>query len=140
MSSLSLNSMEQNFIPWEQAQEMRDLGFKEPCMATIDQTQYVHLKGTRQPPRGSMVYDPVDCPTWIEAFEWFEKTYGMYLSKHITCTTNEVLDIRYFVQSINGTREVKFHRLYEEFDSHKSKVICLQKLITIVKTYGAKKA
>ncbi len=71
--------MEKEFIPYEQALALKELGFDEPCFATIDQTDYLHINGTKELPRGAMMYDTIDCATFSQAFRWFrEPKNGSY--------------------------------------------------------------
>ena len=71
--------MKQEFVPYELAFKLiYELGFKEKCLATIDQSGYLHIKGTKSSPRGSMLYDIVDCPTFSQAFRWFREEYNQH--------------------------------------------------------------
>lgn len=69
--------MNKEFIPYQQAKALKALGFNEYCFATIDQTEYVHIKGTKYPVRGAMCYDEIDVPLWKTAFDWFRKEHRM---------------------------------------------------------------
>lgn len=62
--------MENQFVPYELALQLKELSFDEECIATIDQTEFVHIIGTRYPVRGSMMYDTISCPLWQQAFEF----------------------------------------------------------------------
>jgi len=76
-------SLQKEFIPYGLALRMKDLGFEEPSFVTIDQTGFMHLKGTEYPIRGSMVYHDVNVPTWQSAFRWFrEKGWHCELIPH----------------------------------------------------------
>jgi hypothetical protein len=68
-----MNNLEKEFVLYGEALELKQLGFDEPCLATIDQTDFVHIKGTEYPIRGAMVYFTVDCPTYSKALKWFRK-------------------------------------------------------------------
>jgi hypothetical protein len=82
--------MTKEFVPYELAFKLiYELGFKEKCLATIDQSGYLHIKGTKSSPRGSMLYDIVDCPTFSQAFRWFREEYG--LQHDITLTADKEL-------------------------------------------------
>lgn len=63
--------MEKEFVPYELALELKELGFDEPCLAEIDQIECLQLKGIRKLPRGSMMYDVVEAPLFQQAFRWF---------------------------------------------------------------------
>lgn len=76
--------MEKEFIPYELALELKGLGFDEPCFATIDQTDYLHINGTKKLPRGSMMYDTIDCPTFSQVFRWFRDKHKLSCSIELT--------------------------------------------------------
>ena len=63
--------MDKEFVKHAEAIQLIALGFKEKCIATIDQTEYIHINGTKQPARGAMCYYTVQCPTYSQAFRWF---------------------------------------------------------------------
>jgi hypothetical protein len=120
--------MENEFIPYEQALALKQLGFDEPCIATIDQTEYLHIKGTKKQPRGSMMYDTIDAPLYQQAFRWFREKYEAYYTiegskKHgfAFCIYSENDDIVEEVSLVFPT--------YKE-----AELECLVKLIEIVKT------
>lgn len=48
--------MKKLFIPYELALKAQEKGFNEKCLATIDQVEYVHINGTKQPIRAAMCY------------------------------------------------------------------------------------
>jgi hypothetical protein len=72
--------MNQNFVTSVQAAQLFTLGYGEPCLATIDQTEYVHINGTKESPRGSMFYNTIDCPTNQDVIDWAIKVHGLYAS------------------------------------------------------------
>jgi len=68
--------MNNEFIPYAEALALTELGFNEPCFATIDQTEFIHIKGTKYPIRGAMVYLDIDAPLYQQAFRWLYKQLG----------------------------------------------------------------
>jgi hypothetical protein len=69
--------IESNFVPYQIALDMKSIWFDEHCIATIDQTDFIHILGTKKLPRGSMVYDIINCPTFSQSFKWFRQKYGL---------------------------------------------------------------
>ena len=123
--------MTKEFVPYELASKLiYELGFKEKCLATIDQIGCLHIKGNKLSTKGSMLYDIVDCPTFSQAFRWFRENYG--LDSFCRQTT---LDGRsYFKISKIETDEIIkgysfFSKTYEE-----AELACLDKLIEILET------
>jgi hypothetical protein len=62
--------MEDLFISYDQAEAIETLGFDEPCIATIDQTNYIHINGTKSMPRGAMMYNTINLPTKLQAIQF----------------------------------------------------------------------
>jgi hypothetical protein len=125
--------MEKEFIPYEQALALKELGFDEYCIATIDQIEYVHVKKTKSLPRGSMMYDTIDCPLYQQAFRWFREKYGLYSHVRESLAFDNTLE---FVTQINGSyvnhgiedKPINRFETYEE-----AELECLKKLIEICK-------
>ncbi len=65
-----MNNLEKEFVPYQEARDLEYIGFREEVFATIDQTEYVHINGTKCPPRGAMLYNTTNCPTFSQAFRW----------------------------------------------------------------------
>jgi hypothetical protein len=119
------------FVPYELALELKQLGFDEPCLATIDQTDFIHIKGTEYPIRGAMIYDTIDCPTYSQAFRWFREKHGLN-SFVYHYGEDDILHIINFAYNINNNIFESDFKLYEE-----AELACLKKLIEI--TYGGDK-
>lgn len=108
--------MNKEFIPYEQALELKELGFNEQCFAAqkdniIDYGSEMH----------SFIYN-MDCgdiwvalPLYQQAFKWFREKYDLFIS--ITYYENGY--------SINDLRRFD---TYEE-----AELACLKKLIEIIK-------
>jgi hypothetical protein len=130
--------MEKEFIPYMIAFDMMAIGFKESCIATIDQTEYLHIKGTKSLPRGSMMYDTIDCPTFSQAFRWFREKYNLHAEPY----TADMGAIEYCFQ-IRDLYSEKY--IYDNFRGagnsymgtfntpEEAELECLKKLIEIVK-------
>jgi hypothetical protein len=125
--------MNKEFIPYELALELKQLGFDEPCLASIDQTDFIHIKGTEYPIRGAMIYDTIDCPTYSQAFRWFREKYDIDI----------YIDIR-FLKHDDGISLKKYkvlipfpNELFIDvglFTTHEeAELECLKKLIEIIK-------
>ena len=124
--------MNKEFIPYELALELKQLGFDEPCLATIDQTDFIHIKGTEYPIRGAMIYDTIDCPTYSQAFRWFRDKHNLrcqinYIGGLINKTTWWDISVIGHYNTNPKEWEMKYQP-YEE-----AELECLKKLIEIVK-------
>ena len=109
--------MIKEFVKYEQALALKELGFDEPCL--IKDTEqgedcalyYVHDNGT---------------PTFSQAFRWFREKHGLYSIIHCPTKKTAVFTITGFdVLSVHSMQKLK---TYEEAES-----ACLDKLIEIVK-------
>lgn len=118
--------LEKEFIPYQESLELAKLGFDEPCLATRDQTEFLHIKGSKKLPRGSMLYDTVDCPTFSQAFRFFRNKYG--LNSHIHQENKDNYSYccgQGYSDEIGGYQDFK---TYEE-----AQLECLKRLIDIAK-------
>jgi hypothetical protein len=115
--------MENEFVTYELAVKLKELGFNEPCMASRDMGNNHGL---------------IQVPTWQSAFRWFREKYG-YLH-HIT----------YFdpvKAQIPGEADYQGLVLFPHQDVHKlakisydtyeeAELACLEKLIEIAERNG----
>jgi hypothetical protein len=124
--------MEKEFIPYEQALALKELGFDEPCIgyATIEYKDVVHCgisfkihKETDLPTK------PFGVPLYQQVFRWFREKYRLdgkpeYFLNDWYC---------FIINDMKG--EDNSRRLFTEFPSYEeAELECLKKLIEIVKT------
>jgi hypothetical protein len=122
--------MNKEFIPYEQALELKELGFDEPCFG------YYRTYGSNKFYLGWMLrpipsrYKIIKAPTIQQVFKWFRKTYSFYcvLEKY------QFDDWSYKISKIEknstvNSKSVDGFTTYEE-----AELACLKKLIEIVKT------
>ena len=130
--------MEKEFVPYELALELKQLGFDEPCFGS-----YVKLTATQTTFFVNDVVDEIDretplheslitkAPLHQQAFRWFRERYQLV---HEIQFDSGRIWIRYGYNSFVRALEVdsnnnEFYHTYEE-----AELACLQKLIEIVKT------
>jgi len=77
--------MEKEFVPYEQALELKELGFDEPCIACWSNRksknyylyfggiEYVEDGGYVNPMKGTTI----SAPLYQQAFRWFRQKYGL---------------------------------------------------------------
>lgn len=112
--------MEKEFVPYELALKLKELGFDEECLKYFDEkgefvkriTQVAKLKA----------------PLWQQAFDWFRETYELiyvidYYDKFMW--TYDILNIKGNTQGGNNKEN---YNTYEE-----ARLKCLEKLIEIIK-------
>jgi len=115
------------FIPYEQALELKELGFDEPCMSSRDVNNGEGL---------------IQLPLYQQVFRWFREKYGLY--HHIVP--------EFYTKGINFNWQILWYLPKEEWTNHvisdgtalygdngeyptqeQAELACLRKLIQIVK-------
>jgi hypothetical protein len=144
--------MNKEFIPYEQALELKELGFDEPCIAGIN-VNSVELKMVNYNPE---LYLPT--PLYQQAFRWFRDSIiteltinekGDYIQGNFTLlpliflNKYEIqvinLSTSYYFDKVGGRDGIPFykeptHRYYDSANSfEEAELACLKKLIEIVK-------
>lgn len=73
--------MEMNklFTEYKLASALNELGFDLRCLATIDQTEFLHINGTGKSPSRSMIYDTVPCPLYQQVTDWLRDEHGIII-------------------------------------------------------------
>ena len=116
--------LEKDFVPYEQALALKELGFDEPHFKSyvgisnngdIKDCTYVLCNG-------KLNNDDVSAPTFSQAFRWFREKYGLlsYVDKCLTDTFRYNLDLNGSMIGLSG------HKTHEE-----AELACLIKLIEI---------
>jgi hypothetical protein len=128
--------MEKEFIPYEQALALKDLGFDYPCFGfyyTFDnkkwilanRTQYELLEDTYD----IDCYYTMDAPLYQQVFKFFRDKYGYYVELFIDDYKKFGFMISYFTEA--GRVDKPLQREYLTYEE--AELACLKKLIEIVK-------
>jgi hypothetical protein len=123
--------MTQEFIPYEQALALKELGFDEPCFAWYqDDTLMVDVNANQSIKfhehlgrfKGFFL-----APLYQQAFRWFREKYGLNAHIHQENRNNYSYCCgQGYSDEIGG---------YQDFDSYEeAELECLKKLIEILKT------
>jgi hypothetical protein len=130
--------MTQEFVPYELAVKLKELGFDEPCIAiysnanpktglyTLKKYRLKLIKQASQKDKG------VKAPLFQQAFRWFREKYNIYAIILPSYADDKVVKDRFFYEIANGRKlnqELNYHNTYEE-----AELACLEKLIEIVET------
>jgi hypothetical protein len=111
--------VQKEFIPYELALELKQLGFDEPCFG-VYATKDGYVRKSAYDENG-------DAPTYSQAFRWFREKHGLN-SFVYHYGEDGILDIIYFAYNINDNLYASDFRTYEE-----AELECLKKLIELVK-------
>jgi hypothetical protein len=118
--------MEKEFLPYEQALELKELGFDEPCFTWYwdDIGMYNGLEFGNHNKKLNIV----SAPTFSQAFRWFREKYGYYPLIEMNEQFKKWLSR--FCNIDGSICAIGVHSTYEE-----AELACLIKLIEIVKNY-----
>lgn len=107
--------MEKEFIPYEQALALKELGFDEPCFS------YYYNRELSFGARTSYG-EVLEAPTFSQAFRWFREKYGIFSS--VWCFETEQ---KFFIEFGFGIHK------FEVNNKEEAELECLKKLIEIVR-------
>ena len=127
--------MEKEFIPYEQALELKELGFDEPCFAVyIDKTLIMEDDWLYSTNQDTFIESSnFTAPLYQQAFRWFREKYDLFGCIDLQVCTLSHWFIRIDKIEINDylyhseDNDMRFNT-YEE-----AELACLKKLIEIVK-------
>jgi hypothetical protein len=129
------NNMEKEFIPYELALKMKQLGFNEPCFG-----YYYTLNGKDWKFAEKSEYYRLDdeiniggkfsllAPLFQQAFRWFREKYDLHHVIH-NFTALKGTDEEYLAEVGKADDTFSSCRTYEE-----AELACLEKLIEIIET------
>jgi hypothetical protein len=122
--------MNKEFVPYEQALTLKELGFDEPCFKVYDTMGYIQDQQTMI----NLGLDWYSAPLYQQAFNWLRKKYDIdhIIYPHVECFKRSYLANIYIgLEQKNMKNEnmvsIRFYT-YEE-----AELACLKKLIEIVK-------
>lgn len=136
--------MNKEFIPYEQALELKKLGFDEECLMVYYGTNRPDKKDKRYLPAafgkirnsdlitdevaGIWLEGQITAPLYQQAFRWFREKYKL-------SGTPQYFTGGYYCYTINDMKDTKeSNRLFTEFETYEeAELECLKKLIEIVK-------
>ena len=130
--------MEKEFVPYEQALKLKELGFDEPCLGSYYSYLEENFKEGKFYYRGELnieysIYSEntyyILAPTWQSAFRWFREKYNLESSVDIDNS------YRIFggIWDVNGYKDCVYDIDSGAYNSHEeSELDCLKKLIEIV--------
>ena len=128
-------SLEKEFVPYEIALELKELGFNKPCFGyfyTEDKFFETKIKNSELDEKCS-----ISAPTWHQAFSFFREKYGLHT--WITSKTNDKEETVYIPHgrtlpdTIKNSLIVDIIPYYTGKTPEEAELECLKKLIEIAK-------
>ena len=127
--------MIKEFLPYKQALELKELGFKEECAAHYLDYDDLELKWKIYRNLSINTNDCIQAPTYSQAFRFFREKYNLFgcIDLHISTPIHWYIRIDDIIKNdyIYHSEDIdlKFNT-YEE-----AELECLKKLIEIANTY-----
>ena len=138
--------MTKEFVPYEQALALKELGFDEPCFGNFYTKPNCKMFGVDEKGRHYTIKNTpkklytlgehfvlndsnvINAPLYQQAFRWFREKHGLksWIQEHTTDTF--IYEIRPHKLTDYREGEVYVYKIYE-----KAELACLKKLIEIVK-------
>jgi hypothetical protein len=121
--------MNKEFIPYEQALALKELGFNEPCLVFYtyegkfsNELSFNEYKNTAL---------KTSAPLYQQTFRWFREKYGLYHSIGLDNSLENDVNCDY--QIINHNQSIsEFKTDFKSYEE--AELACLIKLIEITKT------
>lgn len=131
-------SIEKEFIPYEQALALKELGFNEPCFAVYfgngsNELFTINPSTSKELTKKMVELGHIPCPTFSQAFRFFREKYNIYASYGITNDYKEEENGFCISNFIDG----KMNYLYTNWEVgtyEQAELECLRKLIEICKS------
>jgi hypothetical protein len=150
------SSVDKEFVPYEEALVLKELGFDEPCFSKwlsslqsnwkeyeliLEMGMNEEFENNRN---SYLLEGACSAPTFSQAFRWFREKYGLYYFEDHRCNSKtDISSITYWMgikklklapfgsEVLVGIIELGCYNTYEE-----AELACLRKLIEIVKQGG----
>ena len=133
--------MEKEFVPYELAVKLKELGFDEPCMAVyfgngLNELFTFNPSIAKENTERMVELGHIPCPTFSQAFRWFREKYRMFHEVFIdtepTVDNPDKLEFTYLILHMVGIEKMHTSR-NKRFETYEdAELDCLIKLIEIV--------
>lgn len=123
--------MEKEFISYEQALALKELGFDEPCLSCYDEEKIFEYDAI--PNNQNLLQGFVSAPLYQQAFRWLKKEYGLvhdikpvWVSRPI----KEKYEYTIYFHSKTGRSYVTGSGSSESIDEYgETEIVCLEEII-----------
>ena len=122
----------EQFVPYKQAKELKELGFKEHCLGYYEDSKIV-ISSVEYIESEDNFF--ILAPLYCQAFEWFREKYeyDVYVFPSVPEMMNKIAKIKKY--SANVYHRNRNPRLWSEYYDtfQEAQLACLDKLIKLVK-------
>jgi len=124
--------MEKEFIPYEEALELKELGFDEPCFGYYNVSNQELIEDLSNNRTGNDDSRWASAPLYQQAFRWFRENY--ILDSIVQPTYSTKYQYRIFNVETKSKVQVYGDYMGKEFNTYEeAELACLKKLIELVK-------
>jgi hypothetical protein len=138
--------MEKEFIPYEQALALKELGFDEPCLALFYNTdKNPKINMCHQTKQGLGLINTIDAglcdnrqipvPLFQQAFDWFRKKYNFIITINLMGLSSYYAAIQ--LDTVEWRENWRLGGCYDEvvdcYSYEEAELECLKKLIELCK-------
>ena len=128
--------MEKEFVPYELALELKELGFDEPCFGIWvkgEQKYKVMYVAKQEDAWMAEQNDGILAPLYQQAFKWFRVEHGLYsaIVPKKSWPDNFVSGIEWYLEICGGDGKELSDDGVRDFNE--SQISCLKQLIDIIK-------
>jgi hypothetical protein len=130
--------MNKEFIPYEQALELKELGFNEPCLSLyLDNDKKTMTSSMKGADTNSWLKEhysgygnSITAPLYQQAFRWFREKYNLICSVQYMGKNK----INWWDIHIVGHYNIHYEEMCMKYQSYEeAELACLKKLIEIAK-------
>lgn len=127
--------MKNEFVSYEIALSLKELGFNEPCFTYYKNDQLSNIlelvKNSEMENVNNEVDNYISAPTFSQAFRWFREKYKLdsYIKPSLL-GTKKVYDFYIWFTNKEGERDL-FIGMNNEYTYEEAELECLNKLIEI---------
>jgi hypothetical protein len=128
--------MENEFIPYIEALELKKLGFNEPCFGFYDDidddhpVSFIRIESLCDKLKSSITLVPL----YQQAFRWFREKYGWISNVWTICiSTDGITSFEYAIDTLNDLGVSQYRENFPYKTYEEAELECLKALIEIVK-------
>jgi len=124
--------MEKEFVPYQQALELKELGFDELCFATYQNPSksLVRVDADSEGVKNSNFVKFITAPLYQQIFRWFREKYGL---EGVIQKAEDFTWYKWKISHYNENGKKQVSGCYEYKTYEEAELECVKKLITTLK-------